>query len=90
MYKTLIALTASVILMITLDAMEVKPKSCKCFTVARDLISIEKCFVKAVSRNTSTFNVVVKLNKTFEAPIYVRDLSKVELALIYVKSVFSD
>lgn len=72
MFKVLKILIASAILTTNLQAkMALKTKSCKCFVVAHDLASIEKCFVKAISRNTSTLNVVSKLKKTFEAPIYV-------------------
>lgn len=71
MFGVLIAVAANVLFAAGSYAMEVKLKSVKCILLAPEVASIEKCFIKAISRNTSTLNIFATLKGTFGPPIYV-------------------
>lgn len=54
------------------NTMLVKLKALKCFVNRPDLVSVKQCFVKAISRNHSSLNMVVDWKKGINAPFYVR------------------
>lgn len=53
------------------NSMLAKFKAIHCFVDMPEKLSFEKCFVKAVSRNISTFNMIQNLNGSFSSPILV-------------------
>lgn len=52
----------------------------KCFVLNPELLKVEKCFVKAVSRHIGTFNLVMDLARAVYAPIEVNWRRKFLLA----------
>lgn len=51
--------------------MRVKLKALKCFLEKPEKGSIELCYVKAISREISTFNLIGNLNGSYSSPILV-------------------
>lgn len=53
------------------NAMQVKLKALKCFVDRPEVFSIEKCYVQAVSRTFSTFNLIANFKNPVYSPILV-------------------
>jgi hypothetical protein len=49
-------------------------KSVKCTFANSTYINISKCFVKAVSRNVTTMNILYEIVKEWKAPVMVKKL----------------
>lgn len=80
MFKALVIVTATVIFAVAINVeikyakptqIESKLKAVKCFIVAHEIMSLKKCYIKAISRNTSTLNIIANLSRTVTSPIYV-------------------
>lgn len=60
-----------IILIPALARNQFKLTSLKCFVLNAGLIKLDKCFVKAISRDCGSFNLALTLSRVVSAPVYV-------------------
>lgn len=74
-FKVCSFLTAFWFLSVVFAGNHVKLTSLKCYVLNPELFQLKKCFVKAISRDIGTFNLIADLTRPVYAPINVLQLN---------------
>lgn len=83
MFKVCFVLSVLVLSDSVLAGNHMKLVSLKCFVHNPELFTLKKCYVKAISRDIGTFNLIADLKRPVNAPIYVNERYGIWLVLTW-------